>query len=339
MSLLLMESADLPSVAGDKWTTNTATFAQTVDGRTCWRMVEASMPLTKNLSAAQESATITVGLRYLVTGTSNGTTNNGICTFYGIGGTVLHVRVTNTASGAIAVYRNASNLLGTSAAGLLPINTWVYLEFQVTCHDTAGAVTVKADGVTVLTLTNVDTRNAGADALIDQVRFGAQDVGSLKYAYVRDVVVMNDAGTTLNGPIGPCIVEARLATAAGDLTAWTPNTGANYAAVDDPAANDGDTTFVEALTPVRDTYTMADLVAVGSNIKAVQAHVVARYNTAPLNVATTLRRSSTNSDGTASVPTGSYGSKAVTIWETDPVAAGAWTVANFNATQFGVVSS
>jgi hypothetical protein len=29
----------------------------------------------------------------------------------------------------------------------------------------------------------------------------------------------------------------------------------------------------------------------------------------------------------------------LTIWETDPIAAGAWTLANFNATNFGIVSS
>lgn len=339
MSLLLMESADLPTVAGDKWSAVTATFAQTVDGRTCWSMPQNAMYLTKNLSVSQESATITVGLRYRITVASSNAVSAAICEFYGIGGTVLHLRITNASTGAIQVNRGAATVIGTSAAGVLPLNTWVYLEFQVTCHDTAGAVTVKADGTTVLTLTNVDTRDGGADALIDKVVIGAQQQTSGGVAYVRDIVIMNDAGTALNGPIGPAVVEARLATAAGDLAAWTPNTGANYAAVDDPGVNDGDTTYVEATTAVRDTYTVADLAAVGSNIQAVQAHAVARYNASPLNVATTLRRSSTNSDGTAATPTGSYTSKALTIWETDPVAAGAWTVSNFNSTEFGVVSS
>ena len=343
MSLIMMESCDLPSVAGAKWDLITTTnFAQTVDSRTCWTIADSRDEGLRKNFAAQEDDTIILGFRHYKTGLSATNNAGSIMSFWGDGGTVLHLTVeTPNSDGSIDVRRAGTTILGTSAAGVLSlIGAWQYIEVKVLISDTVGTVDVVVDGVNVLSLTNQDTRNGGTDALIDQVRIGSQNTANNAATAVRDIVIMNEQGSSLNDFLGPVIVEARLADGAGDNTDWTPNTGANFQAVDDPGVNDGDTTYVESTAAAdRDDYTFADLSAITTAPVAVQAHVIARYDATPLDVATYLRRSATNDDGTAETPAGSYGSRALTIWETDPVAVGAWTLANFNATNFGIVSS
>lgn len=76
--------------------------------------------------------------------------------------TVRHVnlRYNGTTAQSLSVFRD-STLLGTSATGLIPINTYAYIEMQTFLHDTLGAVTVRVNGTPVVALTNVDTKNAG----------------------------------------------------------------------------------------------------------------------------------------------------------------------------------
>lgn len=345
MSLIMMESCDLPSVAGAKWDQfSLVAFAQTQDGRTCWRIADnRDFGLRKDFPA-QEDDTIIVGMR-LYAGSFHSTAAGGsIMSFWGDGGTVQHLTVeTPNSNGSIDVRRAGTTILGTSAAGVLNTGggAWQYLEVKVLISDTVGTVDVVVDGVNVLSLTGQDTRNGGTDALVDRVLIGAQDVGpDPKFAWVRDIVIMNGQGSSLNDFLGPVIVEARLPDGIGDLSEWTPNAGDNWTRVDDPGVNDGDSTIVESSAAGdRDTYTVADISAFTTAPLAVQAHVIARYDLDPLELATVLRRSATNDDGVADLPVGSYTSKALTIWETDPIAAGAWTLSNLNATQFGVLSA
>jgi len=343
MSLIMMESCDLPSVAGAKWDLFTAvTFAQTVDSRTCWKIADnRDEGLRKNF-AAQEDDTIILGFRHYKTGLSTTNAVGSLCGFYGDGGTVTHITVeAPNSDGSIDVRRAGTTILATSSAGALSTTgAWQYIEVKVVIHDTTGSVIVNVDGVEVVNVSGVDTRNGGTDALIDRITIGSQNTADNSATAVRDIVLMNGQGSSLNDFLGPVIVEARLADGAGDNTDWTANTGTNFAAVDDPGADDGDTTYVESTAAAdRDDYTFADLSAITTAPIAVQAHAIARYNATPLDIATYLRRSATNDDGTAETPTGSYASRALTIWETDPIAAAAWTLANFNATNFGIVSS
>jgi len=301
MSLIMMESCDLPSVAGAKWDLlSSVTTAQTVDSRTCWTIADDRDEGLRKDFAAQEDDTIILGFRHYKTGLSSTNAVGSICSFYGDGGTVTHITVeAPNSDGSIDVRRAGTTILGTSAAGVLSLTgAWQYIEVKVLISDTVGTVDVVVDGVNVLSLTGQDTRNGGADALIDQVRIGSQNTANNAATAVRDIVIMNEQGSSLNDFLGPVIVEARLADGAGDNTDWTPNTGANFQAVDDPGANDGDTTYVESTTATdRDDYTIADLSAITTAPIAVQAHVIARYDAAPLDIATYLRRSATNDDG------------------------------------------
>ena len=61
--------------------------------------------------------------------------------------------------------------MGSTAAGLVAANTWVYIEVQVTLGDSpAGALEVRINGTQRLALTNQDTKFAGTKTVYDQVR-------------------------------------------------------------------------------------------------------------------------------------------------------------------------
>lgn len=337
MSLILMESCDLPGVAGSKWDTigGSVLFGQTQETETCWSLeVSDDDQLIKRFDD-DESSTVTLGFRHNWDGFGNNP-NNAWLTFLGDAGTTSHITVELIDnSDTVAVYRGGTQL--TTASLGISTNTWHYIEVQVTIADSGGRVIVKRDNTTIIDYTG-DTRNGGTDALCDTIYIGQN--AAANRTYIRDIYLLNDAGATLNDFLGPVTVEARLVNADGNYTQWTPNSGDNYAAVDDPAANDGDTTYVESSAAAeRDSYALPDLSTIVSNPRAVQAHCVGKYTTTPVDVAMFIRRASTDADGTAETPNAAYASLANNIWETDPILSGDWTLGNVNAIEIGIVSS
>jgi hypothetical protein len=347
MSLILKESCDLPTKAGAKWSALFSTvFAQTIDGRTCWRLGDDSDVRLRKDFSSQEDDGITLGFRFYHSGMSNTNSSGSWCSFWGDGGTVAHIYLRAGASDqSINAYRGGT-LIASSAGGVIPDGQWTFIEVQVKIADAGGIVQVKVDKTLVIDFAG-DTKNGGADALIDRVQLGAINTGfggGGDQAHVRDIYLLNEQGARLNDFLGPVIVEARLMDGNGNYSGFTGSDGNqvdNYQLVDDPGADDGDTTYVESTAAAdRDSYTVQDLAAITSgDLLSVQVHAIARYATAPLDLATFLRRAATDDDGAAETSTGSYGSRALTIWEQDPIAGGDWTIANFDATEFGVVTS
>jgi hypothetical protein len=96
-------------------------------------------------------------------------------------------------TGALKVLRGGSfgTLLGTSATGLIALNTWYFVELQATLSDTVGKVEVKLNGTTVIgPLTGLDT-NAGVQTTFDTLVLSAFGAGTVtKY---DDLYLRNDA--------------------------------------------------------------------------------------------------------------------------------------------------
>lgn len=93
------------------------------------------------------------------------------------------------------------------------------------------------------------------------------------------VVDCTTGASPSNTFLGDVRVETLRPNGAGANTGWVPNTGANYAAVDDPGSHDGDTTYVRALVAgMKDTYAFADTTDESSNIFGVQHNMLARQD-------------------------------------------------------------
>ena len=192
-------------------------------------------------------------------------TSNSRRFFEFMNGTTVHVAFDVTASGGAIEVRNGSGtLLGTSS-GVIVTNAEHYVEIGVYIHDTAGNVRIKVDGVTVLNLTNVDTRN-GTPTHIDSLRFTVNASGNPASLFQFDDLYVLDSFDSL----GERRIETLRPNADTATKQWTPTpSGAtNFTAVDDTTFDGTD--YVQTGTVGNtDLYELADL-AGSPTIDAVQ---------------------------------------------------------------------
>lgn len=345
MSLILMESCRQPAGLGTPWDAHYDVDSMEVhDGRDCWDLGNENSPRLGSNFAADEDDVITVGARYYILNDEDSSTNDHSFIFYegGYGGTA-HLTVQFIPNFAILVKRGDASGpdLVTTANNVWNDDTWFYIEVQVKIHDTTGYVIIRINGIEVANETGLDTRNGGSDGLIDAFGIGAGENNTCD-PRICDIYVLNEQGAAFNDFLGPVEIESLRPNGAGNYTNYTPSAGDNHDAVDDPlpSNHDGDSTYVEtSAAATRDSYAVEDLASTKDPI-AVSARVVAKTESGTaLDIATFLRRSSTDDDGPATTPFTGYQQNGYKIWEEDPVAAGAWTNANFDATEFGIVSS
>lgn len=79
-------------------------------------------------------------------------------------------------------------VLSNSAVGLLPFNTWGYIEMAATLHDSNGRFEVRLNGTKIMSMSYGDTRNGGQKGVFDTVRLTVNsngDTGQWDDMYVR----------------------------------------------------------------------------------------------------------------------------------------------------------
>jgi len=197
-----------------------------------------------------------------------------------------------------------------STAGFSTIDTWLHCGITCKADASTGFVSFYVDGTQVLTYSG----NTGTS--ITGVYFsGDNSIGGFAtYAYWDDFYLDDTVGEA-DGPVPSPRFSFLLPNGAGTHTNMTPNTGANYAAVDDSGAPDDDTTYVYATSAsVKDSYALTNTtpsvtVPAGYNVIAVIAAAWARKTDA--GVATTLqigtRLSASETIGSAQTLATDYG--------------------------------
>ncbi len=237
-----------------------------------------------------------------------------------------------TATGAIEANRytsdSAGTVLGTSSAGVIAANTWHYIECEVTISDASGVFKVYVDGVQVLNLTSVDTKNT-ANAYASSIKFGAS--ANITQNIDIDDLYVNDAATKL----GERRVETLYPTS--DVAqGFARSSGAvNYSLVDEAQVN-GDTDYVQGSTVGDvDTYGFGDLSGSPATIDAVQfTSFAVKTDATARSIALQIKSGATTSDGSNYALAASY-TKIERLTTVDPNTAAAWTAANVNAVQGG----
>lgn len=344
MALLILDSFDLYNGTGTntglqaKWVPSTTSGLSLVTGRFSGRAVE---------QAALGGLNAGPGYRVLPsTYTSGGVGFAMRCTSFpavGVDATVcpfievlsganyqLGVKLKN--DGSLVVYRltglSAGTVLGTTAAGVILLNSWHFLEWGFAIHDSTGTITLKVDAATVLNLTGQDTNNSGGNW--DRVQF-LQPAGSTVGTYQIDDLYCLDSATTL----GERRVETLYPTS--DVAqGFARSTGStNYTLVDEATVN-GDTDYVQGSTVGDvDTYGFGDLSSTPTTIDAVQVTAFAEKTDAgSRSIALQVKSGATTSDGSNYALAASYG-KFERILTTDPNTATAWTGSGVNAMQGG----
>lgn len=347
MTLILTESFDYNTggaSASGKWWLTGPNFVSSVSGRT--GRMSTSTGLSKHyFHPADEHATFIAGVAVKQGALAGGAP----LIFYSDAGVTLHVAIRVETTGAITVLRAATTtggggtVLGASATGvILGTSVWQYLEAKVTLHDTTGSAEVKVDGTTVLTLTNVDTKNAGTKTVFDTIGADAVTAGGS----LDDFYCCNASGTTNNDFLGPVKIEVLQPSADGASSGLTNSAGtsvSNYTYVDDPtpAMSTGD--YVGGVAPAKDTYTFGNSTQTPTTlwVKGVVLHAQAAKvdaTAAGLNVIARLSGTEVTATPVNTPLSGAFSTTIRLYWnvyETKP-GGGVWTVADVNAAEFGI---
>ena len=250
-------------------------------------------------------------------------------------GATVQLRLTLNTSGRLEVYRGASVALLGTASLALTASTFQFIELKATIDPSAGAVVVRVGEAEVLNLTGVNTAQTGV-AGWSAVAINSLQPG-LSNNLFDDLYILDGSGPApLNTLLGDCRVDARLPTAEGASSAWTPLSGTDNALmVDDPTPDDDTTYNSTATINATDTHVVQDAPVVGATLYGVQVSLSAKKTAAgTCSVAPVVRHSGTDYDGTPGNPTTSY-AYLVTPYGTNPGTGAAWTEAGFNAAEFG----
>jgi hypothetical protein len=225
----------------------------------------------------------------------------------------------------------------------LMAGVFYYIEFKHIIDNVAGLLEVRVDGAVWATFAGdtQTTANARANGIVVG---GIGNLGGPVWDF-DDLYILDGVDQSIADPNSPpnndywgntqiqCIVP----TAPGNYTEWTTLVGApTHWQAEDEVPPDEDTSYVESATvDQRDTYNFGDLAVVSATIPGIQILMRARTTLAGVaNIARLYRRAGVDSQGADNVLQTSYNYHRE-ILGGDPIAAGAWTVANVNAAEFG----
>jgi hypothetical protein len=252
-------------------------------------------------------------------------------------GATIHVDLRLvTGTQVLRVTRNGTQI-GSDGTTVLSLDTWYYIEFKATIHDTTGSFSVHVNGVneSMGTQTNIDTRNAGTP-LVDRVRLGGAVSTGLSWD-ADDWYVLNSSGSAPNNDfLGDIRVAAVLPSGAGNSTQWTPSAGSNFQNVDETPPDDDTTYNSEATASDKDTFAMGNIPSTPTTIYGVMQGARHRKDDAgSRTLRQVVRSGGTDYEGSDISVSDTYQFTFEPVRETDPNTAAAWTESGFNAVEAG----
>lgn len=274
------------------------------------------------------AATVIVGFALFLPALNG---NEVVCQLLDSGTAQLKLRI-NT-DGTFSVLDGAGSVLGTTALAYTPNISFVYVELKATINNSTGAVTLKLNGTTALTLTGQDTQTTG-NASANQVRLNA---GATNLHRFDDWYIANTAGAVNNDFIGQLKVECLFPTGVGNSSGFAATGAATgWQATKDVNPDEDATYSGSAVVGTTDTYTFGNLASSAVTVKGVQIGIRGRKDDALSRaVAPVVRHSGTDYVGTNQTLTNSYVDNAQ-VYETNPGTGSAWVGTDVDAAEIGV---
>jgi hypothetical protein len=209
-------------------------------------------------------------------------------------------------------------------------NAFVYIEFKVFLDDSVGTAELKINGV-------VDATFTGDTVAQSYNTANRVIVMSPASCYMDDIYIRTGTSSSAEsgGYLGDVSVKSYYPNADGTYTAMTCSTGSTHnTLVDETTPNTSD--YVSsAVALTKDSYGFQDVSGSGA-IMAVQLNAYTSKNDAGFRGLDLFCRSSSTENFGASYPLSTNWRYQLQGWVTDPNTGSAWTVANFNAAEFGV---
>jgi len=327
-----------PTQALRKWTANYTSYPGTFGGTSTGRFSGGSYhinncysgnPLIKTLDAQPTWILGTAHKFNMIT--------TGVQVFAVLDGNTLQMDVRQNADGTMSVTRNGT-VLGTTPSAVGLANQWNYYEFKTTIHPTAGAYELRVNGQSLLSATNVNTRNT-ANSSANQIQCASwatsYNGGSGVYDF-DDFYACDGTGTNNNDFLGEMRIETLYPNSPGTNTNFTPNpAGANYANVKETPPDDDASVVMGGTFGLMDTYLMSHLSGTPTSIKGTMLTIMARKDNAGTRAVSPVIRSGGNNNTGATMYLGASYVCYMRIDETDPGTGAAWTAAGVNAVECG----
>lgn len=207
-------------------------------------------------------------------------------------------------------------------------------------HDSTGTVDVRRDGISILSISGVDTKNGGTETVISTI--GWTQAGVNTQHLIDDIYISNNQGSLNNGFLGEIVVETLYPNGSGTHSGLVGSDGDsinNFQNVDETSPNDSDYNG-SATVGAKDTYNLSNLVRIDGTIVALAANLRTVKSDAG---AISMRRTLITPNG-AAVPTLNEGADIALatpaswtgeIIEQNPVLVAPWTIASINGLELG----
>lgn len=273
------------------------------------------------------NATMTFGTAFR----SDGSDDYPIVALYDGNQKGINIRLDH-ATGEISLWRDNNWIAATTGLGI-QVNTWYYVELQVTCDNVTGAYEVRVGENDVLSDSGLDTQ-AGSNAYHDRVVFLP---GAACLARWDDIYVCDGSGTDNNDFLGNCKVTP-LYPDGDDTDNWTTACQANHYENVNMNPSDEDANYVEEDTVnVTDLYDYDDLGGGIASVFGLQINTECRETDAnSFDIKLPVDSNGTQNDGAAlTIGTTDWVTKTRLV-ETDPDTGNLWTVNAINAAKFGI---
>lgn len=286
--------------------------------------------LQKNIGGTED--TMITGFAFYSATNLDGT--HTLMSFYEGGTCHIDLRENNSNPRTLTLTRDGTTLDTETSA--YSEDTWNYIEMKATIHDTTGSFEVRVNGVTIMTGTNVDTKNGGTgyiDTMLIGPRTGSSDE-DYDYRY-DDWYVCDDTGSLNNDFLGDMRVEALYPNGAGNSTQWTPSAGSNYQNVDETPSDEDSTYNASSSASQIDLFTMTNMSSATNLVHGIREIVEFRKDDAgSRTLRQVVRTGSTDYEGSDLTASDSYIYRTA-VRETSPNTSAAWTETNVNGLEAG----
>lgn len=236
--------------------------------------------------------------------------------------------------------RTISVMRGNSSGTVLGTSEYVfdteyhYVEFKATFHGSTGSYTLRVDGQTIQSGSNVNTQNVSGVTTADEFIFSNLKAGS--GYYVDDVYICDTLGATNNDFLGEVKVRVVRPTADGHYTQWAPSSGSDRFSLVNGINPDGDATYVSAETPGNKvSFQMDSLPPETGTILGVQAlGSVRKIEAGPRTTRPFVRVGGSDHNGSAQ-PVGLDYFYRRQVWDRHPGSNSPWTRESLASAEFG----
>lgn len=257
----------------------------------------------------------------------------------GDGVATTHLSLHVNSDGSVSLYRgtSAGTLLGSSAASVLNLATWAYVEMRALIDDTVGAYEIRVDGVNVLSGSGADTRNGGTSPNVTVIG-GARTTDSAPNVLYDDIYCVTGDGTGSSGFQSEIVVEGIIPSGNGNYSQLVGQDGDstnNYLNVDEVPFSSTDYNG-STTTGNKDTYAYSNLTATSGTILGSVLHFAAFKNAAGfIKGRRVIRISATDYNGSDTPVLSGTMRYFSEVLPTSPATAAAWTISEVNGLEAG----